>query len=82
MEENMLGESSTYLINENFDNAGDVIKKNYKAIFENELLSMWIDEKDWHSPITLKLFDEWFSYEVSDLVHDLSKRNLGRSKFD
>ncbi len=78
----MLGESGTYLINENFDNAGDVVKKNYKAIFENELLSVWADENDWSSPISLKLFNEWFSYEVSGLVYDLSKKKFGRSKFD
>ncbi len=55
MKEIMLGESGTYLINENFDNAEGVIKKNCKAIFEIELWSMWIDENDWPSPITLKI---------------------------
>ena len=76
IEENMIGESSSYLIPEPFDDAGKVIKKYYKQIFQNELFQMWTDEKDWPKNITLKLFYEWFSIEVSDFVYDLSKRRL------
>ena len=32
--------------------------------------------------ITFKLFEEWFSAEISGWVYDLDKKNLGRSKFD
>jgi adenylate cyclase class IV len=74
--ENMLGESKTYLINEIFNNAGDVIKKRYKEIFETELEGICIDENEWPAKRNLKSFNEWFSYEISDWVMDLSKRNM------
>lgn len=76
---NMHGETSTYLVNDNFDNAGNVIKKHYKAIFENELLAMWIDQDDWPNPLTFKPFNEWFSYEVSGFVYDTLKKDISKS---
>jgi len=76
MHENLLGESKTYLINEFFDNAGDVIKKHYKEIFEIELEGICIDENEWPEKRNLKLFNEWFSYEISDWVMDLSNKNM------
>jgi hypothetical protein len=76
MDENMLGESKTYLINELHDNAGDVIKKYYKEIFEIELEGICIDEDEWPPKRNFKLFNEWFSYEISDWVMDLSKKDM------
>ncbi len=76
LEENMLGESKTYLTNELFDNPEKIAKKYYKDIFEIELEGMWIDENDWPQKITFKLFKEWFNYEISDLVIDLSNKSL------
>ena len=35
-EENVMGESKTYLINQLFNNADQVLKKHYKEIFEIE----------------------------------------------
>jgi hypothetical protein len=72
----MIGESKTYLINELFNNAGDVIKKHYKKIFETELEGMCMDENEWPAKLTFKLFNEWFSYEISDWVMDLSKKDM------
>jgi hypothetical protein len=80
--EKMIGESSTYLIPELSDNAYDVIKKCYREIFETELFQIWTDENDWPPRISLKLFHEWFSVEISGWVYDLDKKDLGRSKFD
>jgi hypothetical protein len=76
IEENILGESKTYLINSLFDDAGKVIKKHYKIIFETELEGICIDENEWPEKRTFKLFNEWFSYEISDWVMDLSKNSL------
>lgn len=81
--ENITGESTTtYLIPDFKGNANVVIKKYYKEIFETELFQIWNDEKDWPSQITIKLFHEWFSVEISGWVYDLDKKELGRSKFD
>lgn len=80
--ENMVGKSATtYLVPDFKDNADVVIKKNYKEIFETELFQVWTDENDWPPKITLKLFHEWFSVEISGWVYDLDTKDLGRSKF-
>jgi hypothetical protein len=71
MHENMLGESKTYLAKSNYDDAEKFIKKNWKEIFENELESICIDEKEWPENRTFKLFNEWFSYEIADWVYDM-----------
>ena len=76
MHENILGESKTYLIDELVDNAGDVIKKHYQQIFETELEGICTDENEWPATRHLKLFNEWFSYEISDWVMDLSKKDM------
>ena len=76
MHENMIGESKTYLVNEIFNNADQVIKKYYKEIFETELEGVCIDNNEWPQKITIKLFNEWFSYEISDWVMDLSNKSF------
>ncbi|MDD3686712.1 MAG: hypothetical protein PHE56_08090 [Bacteroidales bacterium] len=77
-EENMLGESKTYLINQIFNNADQVLKKHYKEIFEIELDGVCIDESEWPQKRTYKMFHEWFSVEVSDWVTDLSNQSMFR----
>jgi hypothetical protein len=74
--ENMLGESKTYLVKDDFDDAEKVIKKHYKQIFELELESYWTDENDWPKNRDFKLFNEWFAYEISDWVVDLINKPL------
>lgn len=76
LQENTIGESKTYLINELGDNAEGAIKKHYKQIFETELEGMCTDENEWPPKRTLKLFEEWFSYQISDWVIDLSKKDM------
>ena len=75
-DENVLGESKTYLINEIYNNAGEVIKKHYKEIFETELEGVCIDENEWPQNRSFKLFHEWFNYEISDWVTDLSNKSI------
>lgn len=77
--EMMLGESSTYLVKEMFDDAEDVIKKHFRNIFENGLMVMWINENDWPSNRTFKTFNEWFDYEISGLVYNTIKSPIERS---
>jgi hypothetical protein len=68
MEEDMLGEASTYLVNGTFDDPEDLLEKYYKKIFKAELETITNDESKWPSPITPTLFDKWFYYEISDTV--------------
>ncbi len=76
MEINVLGESHTYLTNPDFDNADKHIKKYYKEIFEEELLGIWTDQNDWPEKLDYKTFCNWFHFEISDWVQDLSNKSL------
>ena len=64
------------MTNPDFDNAEKHIKKYFKQIFEEELEGVWLDENDWPSKRDFKTFCEWFDFEISDMVIDLSKKNL------
>ena len=68
--------SNTYLTNPDFHNADKHIKKYFLQIFEEELEGMWTDENDWPQTIDFTTFCEWFHYEISDWVQDLSKKKL------
>lgn len=71
MHEDMLGESKTYLVKSDFNDAQKLIKKHYKQLFEFELESIWTDENDWPQNLSWNLFNEWFNFEISDFVMDL-----------
>ena len=71
MSEAAQGESTTYLVKGDFENAEKCMQKYYKEIFELELEGQWTDENDWPQKLTFKLFNEWFSYKISYLVIDL-----------
>jgi hypothetical protein len=76
MEINVLGESHTYLTNLDFDNAEKHIKKYCKEIFEEELFGIWTDQNDWPKKLDYKTFCDWFHFEISDWVQDLSNKPL------
>jgi len=80
--ENMIGESSTYLIPEDFNDAEKLLKKHFKKIFKNELFMMWEDENDWPVNRSFKVFNEWFSVEISSFVYDIGKQNLKKGTFE
>ena len=74
--EKMMGSSRTYLTNPDFEDAEKHLKKYFKQIFEEELEAMWTDEEEWPQKRDFKTFCEWFEYEISDWVVDLSKKPL------
>jgi hypothetical protein len=76
MEMNILGESQTYLTDPDFDNAEKHIKKHFKQIFDEELEGIWQNENDWPQKRDYKTFCEWFHFEISDWVMNLSKKSL------
>jgi hypothetical protein len=73
---NILGESHTYLTNPDFDDAEKHIKKYFKQIFIEELDGIWTAENDWPQKRDFKTFCDWFSFEISDWVQDLSTKAL------
>ena len=71
MEEDMLGESSTYLVKVDFDDPEALLEKHFKEIFKDELSNITDDENKWPSPLNIDLFADWFYVEVSDTVAEL-----------
>lgn len=71
MEEDVLGESTTYLTKAEFDDPEQLLLKYFKQIFRAELTIITDDEKKWPSPLTIDLFEDWFHYEISDSVSEL-----------
>lgn len=71
MEEDMFGESSTYLTKAEFDDPEKLLLKYFKQIFKSELSIITDDEKKWPSPLTIDLFEDWFYCEISDSVVEL-----------
>ncbi len=68
--------SATYLTNPDVESLDKHIKKYYATIFESELESMWSDDEDWPQNRTYELFCEWFRFEISEWIYDLSKKPL------
>jgi hypothetical protein len=71
MEEDMLGESSTYLVKAEFDDPEMLLMKHFKQIFKAELENITDDEAKWPKPLNIDLFEDWFYYEISDSVTEL-----------
>ncbi len=81
IEEGIIGESTTFLIDSSFDDKSKIIEKHFKLLFETALEAMWTEEEDWPQKRTFKLFCEWFHYEISDWVYDLSSKPLKSGGF-
>ena len=59
-----------------FEDSEKHIQKYFERIFKEQLEGMWTDENDWPQTIDFTTFCEWFHYEISDWVQDLSKKKL------
>ena len=53
-----------------------LIKKNFKAIFEEELTGWIVDESIWPQKRDLRTFKQWFQATVHEIVYDLSDKPL------
>ena len=76
MEIDVPGTTHTYLTDPDFEDTDKQIKKYYKQIFEEELGGIWTDENDWPQKRNFKTFCEWFHFEISNWVQDLSRKDL------
>ena len=67
-------ERTVYLITDEDADTLDIfnqwIKKNFKALFENELEGWYTDERLWPKKRNLKLFYEWFEVECHSVIVD------------
>jgi hypothetical protein len=66
-------ELTVYLVDEvEFDSDTDkVIEKHFPKIFEHELFSWHVVEKDWPENRDLNTFHDWFNVEGHSLILDL-----------
>jgi hypothetical protein len=68
-------ERTVYLISDRVAESGDSVerwvRKNFVALFENELAGWYTDSDLWPSRRTFKLFNEWFAVECHTVLVDL-----------
>ena len=72
-------EPTIYLIEDDFFEDEQVLKGNFKKIFNNELMAVTEDEAT-YPEITLENFDNWFSYVLGTTVFDTQKSDLKAEK--
>jgi hypothetical protein len=53
-----------------------LLKKNYKEIFINELWLWYQDEDYLPKKFSLKMFKEWFDYEIIEMCYDAMNNPL------
>ncbi|MCH8496628.1 MAG: hypothetical protein LAT57_13490 [Balneolales bacterium] len=58
------------------------LKKNYQYLFEFELFGWSTDASQWPSPITFKLFLEWFDPQFNSMIIDLADEPLEDDGFE
>jgi hypothetical protein len=77
-------DQSLYLIPtyETDEEALDLLKEGFEAIFAAELDSWCRDQSTWPSPRTFELFLEWFEIRFYPLVEDLCEEELERDEVD
>ena len=75
---------SLYLIPtyETDEEALELLKDGYEAIFEAELDSWCTDPATWPSPRTFAMFQEWFEIRFFPLIEDLCEDDLERDQVD
>ena len=49
-----------------------IVRNVFRAIFENELESWWLNTDDWPDTTDFTLFREWFEVEIHSVALDLA----------
>lgn len=67
-------ECTIYLVSDE-DGDGEIaverwVKRNYKALFEDELFGWYTDPSLWPPSLTYKMFKEWFEIECHSVLRD------------
>lgn len=58
------------LIAEDPETVREWVELNFEPLFQNELSGWYQDETLWPTPLTIKLFHEWFDIECHSMVYD------------
>lgn len=69
--------TSVYLVKADEEDVSvDVLRRNYAAIFDEQLESWHLEMGDWPQNRDFEMFQQWFEAEAVDLVIDLSEGTL------
>jgi len=76
-------EGNIYLLPEtdHYGEGIELLKKNFKEIFKEELFAWCIDEEFWPKNLTWKLFEEWFHYSIQSMVMDTVDRPVVKESY-
>lgn len=83
-EESILdGGTNVYLVpdSERVGAAEKFLRKSAANIFAHELEGWYLDESLWPKHRGWKVFDEWFEWEVAEMVYDLGKTPIESDPF-
>ena len=71
-------EGNIYLIREknSIEEIEKWLKLNFDKIFENELNDWHSEENDWPQKRTLKMFKDWFDYQLHSMVLDMEETDI------
>jgi hypothetical protein len=70
------GEGTVYLIPETNDNPDKWLRRNFVAMFENELEAWYMDRVFWPKDRSFKAFKKFFKVRFCSIVLDLGKGSL------
>src|SRR5512141_1929224 len=75
---------TAYLIPETYNetNYKAFVRKHFKSIFEEELISEYTDSALWPQTRDYKTFINWFEVQACDMVYDLGKEPLAAEDFE
>jgi hypothetical protein len=76
--ERLQEESTVYLIPEVDFKPDKWLSKNFKKIFENELMAWWMDKNEWPKNRSFKNFKHFFNIQFASVTLDMGKGQIKR----
>lgn len=68
-----------YLVNDEIDNIDKFLQKKFDKVFTMILYDWHTNKKEWPQKRNYKMFKQWFSIDVSEMVYDLEKKPILKS---
>ena len=78
--ESLQTESVVYLIPEQDYGPDKWLSRNFKKIFENELMAWWMDKDAWPKNRSFKEFKRFFNIQFASVVPDMGKGPILRDE--
>jgi len=71
---NEVEEPNIYLVDNNVDDLERWLKKKFDPFFRMELDDWHTDKKEWPQKRSYKMFQQWFSVDVSTMIYDMENK--------